>query len=156
MIFFDEIDPRPGSLWSKVHKGWFLYFDIIVTWNMTIKLDLGHRITEKFNQPVATKMVQKQNPLLTIFKIGKWKSLGEDFSIRPLVQKLVHNYSLARIKPYMCGFFGHNLALQEVHFELRRCSWCLMEGFACWWKCLAQYLICRICWCNESILHVLK
>ena len=71
-----------------------------------IKLDLGHRITEKFNQPVATKMVQKQNPLLTIFKIGKWKSLGEDFSIRPLVQKLVHNYSLARIKPYTK--FAHN------------------------------------------------
>ena len=74
---------------------------------------MGHRITEKFNQPVATKMVQKQNPLLTILKIGEWKSLGEDFSIRPLVQKLVHNYSLARIKPYR--WLLHNI---DTKFKL--------------------------------------
>ena len=45
-------------------------------------------------------MVQKQNPLLMILKIEEWKSLGEDFSIGTLVQKLVHNYSLSRIKLY--------------------------------------------------------
>ena len=65
-----------------------------------IKLDLGQRISEKFNPSVATKMVQKQNPLLMILKIGEYKSLGEDFSIGTLVQKLVHNYSLSRIKLY--------------------------------------------------------
>ena len=54
----------------------------------------------KFNRPVATKMIQLQNPLLRFHKTTKGNFLGEDFQISPTISFLDDSDSLAQIMPY--------------------------------------------------------
>jgi len=55
----------------------------------------------KFNRPVATKMIQLQNPLLRFHKTTKGNFSGEDFQISPTVSFLDDSDSLAQIMPYI-------------------------------------------------------
>ena len=54
----------------------------------------------KFNQPVAARMIQLQNPLLRLHKTTKGNFSGEDFSINLTVSFLDDSDSLAQIMPY--------------------------------------------------------
>ena len=45
---------------------------------MVIRLYRGNEFHPKFNLPVATKMVQMQNPLLKFLKTKKGNFTGED------------------------------------------------------------------------------
>ena len=59
----------------------------------------------KFNRPVATKMIQLQNPLLRFHKTTKGNFSAEDFQISPTVSFLDDSDSLAQIMPYSFVYY---------------------------------------------------
>ena len=65
-----------------------------------IAYDRSKEFHWKFNRPVATKMIQLQNPLLRFHKTTKGNFSGEDFQISPTVSFLDDSDSLAQIMPY--------------------------------------------------------
>ena len=54
----------------------------------------------KFDRPVATKIIQLQNTLLSFHKTTKGNFTGEDFQISPMVSFLDDSDSLAQIMSY--------------------------------------------------------
>ena len=95
---------------------------------VSIAHDRSKEFHWKFNRPVATKMIQLQNPLLRFHKTTKGNFSGEDFQISPTVSFLDYCDSLAQIMPYLCDAFHF------FCFSASVSSACLLSHYKVWRK----------------------
>ena len=66
------------------------FYQTVLFIHPDIAHDRSQEFHWKFNQPVAAKMIQLQNPILRFLKTTKGNFSGEDFAIGSFLQPLVN------------------------------------------------------------------